>query len=153
MLIQASVTIQQFVNETREIESWMISKTEAENLVSEAQRNVLIGAHINVQDYFDARPFFIIPMPSRRKRGKIFSDVFLLDAAHLPEDTPYFLVNDVFLRECLPKTKAEHSLHIIDAFSVLFEKGAENLLKLQNEGCMFIGVCGESRTHLTRGCD
>ena len=48
-------TMQQIIHERRETESWIISEKEPPKLIVQA----LIGAHLNVLDYYGKHPFIV----------------------------------------------------------------------------------------------
>ena len=150
-----AVMIQQHINSARGIESWIISGVEP--VMTDALIELLIGVHINIHDYLDFRPFFIVPLTSKPASGQLFRNLYLLDVKRFPEDIEMFCVNGVFLRECLEKEikigENKRMLHMMDAIEHLLDndfRGKLSDIHLK-KGCLFIGVYGEDEIHASRG--
>ena len=152
----SEMILQQIIHQRRETESLIIYETEPPKVIKQA----LIGAHLNVHDYYGKRPFIIFSIPIQPKNGQIFKEVFLLDPKIIPEESPCILMNGVFLRECLPyEIKDELSdkivrIHSLDGLRLIFddEDYIEQITRLQKEKNVFIiGVYGNNPIHLTRG--
>lgn len=150
-----TVVIQQHLNAARGTESWIIS--DVDNAVEEDMVRVLRGVHINMHDYLDFRPLFIVPLETRPASGEVFRNVYLIDVKRFPEEIGVFCVNGVFLRECLPREikvgDRERPLHMMDAIEHVLDHDFRD--KLSNihltHGCIFIGVYGHDAIHASRG--
>ena len=150
-----SVIIQQHLNEARGTESWIIS--DVDNAKNMDIIRVLRGVHINVHDYLDFRPLFIVPLETRPASGEVFRNIYLIDVKRFPERMEVFCVNGVFLRECLPREikvgDRKRSLHMMDAIEHLLDHDFRDKLSAihLNKGCIFIGVYGDDVIHASRG--
>ena len=149
-------TMQQIIHERRETESWIISESEPPTNVTQT----LIGAHLNVHDYYGKYPIIIFATTSKPAKGQIFRDVFLLPPKAIPEENPCILVNGVFLRQCLPHEVQDElsgemvKIHTLDGLRLIFdaENYTEQIALLQEQNNLFIiGVCDNNPIHFSRG--
>ena len=149
--------MQQIIHERRETESWIISETDPPKEVTQT----LIGAHLNVQDYYGKMPIIIFSIKRKPTKGQVFRDVFLLDPKAIPEeDHPCILVNGAFLRNCLPHEVQDECtgemvrIHSLDGLRLIFdaENYTEQIAGLQKRNNLFIiGVYGNNPIHFSRG--
>ena len=149
------VTMRRFLDVSREIESWIIAEVEPD--VATVQ--TLIGAHINVYDYYSGIPILAFILPKTLYLGKIFKDVYLLSVDQIPEQNMSFLANGRFLRECLKTSMKDAEgnkvkLHTLDAIEMLFnsEDSREQIKDIQqNTNTLIFGVYRTDDIHSTRG--
>lgn len=151
-------TMQQIIHERRETESWIISESEPPKQIVQA----LIGAHLNVLDYYGKNPFIIFAINQKPTKGEILRDVFLLSPRAIPEEHPCILVNGIFLRDCLPYeiqdelTGEQVRVHSLDGLRLIFdaENYTEQIANLEKRNNLFvIGVYGNNQIHYTRGIE
>lgn len=154
-LLENTINMRRFFHECRQLESWIISEGDPNEKVLKA----LLGVHVNVYDYYNRASVLVFLLPHAPKYGKIFKDVYLLTPNQIPEENTVFLVNGLFLRECL-QTSVEDvkgnkiKLHTFDALELLLnsEDSREQMADIQQDKRMFIvGVHGEEDIHLSRG--
>ena len=150
-------TMQQIIHEKRETESWIISETPPPKETVQA----LIGAHLNVLDYYGNHPFIIFSIKEKPKKGQVFRDVFLLSPKAIPEEHPCILVNGKFLRDCLPHEIKDASgetlrTHSLDGLRLIFddENYTEKIATLEKRNNLFVvGVYGNNKIHFSRGTE
>ena len=142
--------IQYIVDEHRNTDFCVISQEQTDDVQS------LIGAYLNVLDYYGDRPFLVFLLDKPRNTGKVFKDVYLLNAQQVPLGNDTLLVNGRFLRTCLSTTleinKKTIPIHTYEALLNLLdsELARQELHELQTEKCMLIGVY-PNKHHWTRG--
>ena len=116
----------------------------------------LMGAYLNVLDYYGDRPFLVFLLDKPRSEGKVFEGVFLLNAQQVPLGNNMLLANGWFLRSCLPKSievnSEKMSIHTYEALNALLDSDSvrNDLEELQADKCMLIGVY-PSKQHFSRG--
>ena len=146
----------QTVHEKRETESWVISEKD----LPIDRKRTLIGAHINIHDFYGNFPILVFNIAEKPKKGEVFRNVFLIDTETIPEKNDCFLANGIFLRECLPHEMHDEEsgetfvLHTLDGIRLIFESAdyREQISRLQkNKNCFVIGVHGADLVHFSRG--
>ena len=146
--------ISRIIHEHRNTESWLF----AEGLDQFSEQK-LVGAHLNIHDYYGARPILVFSI-KQRGDAQVFRDVYVLSPGEVPEEFDYFVANGLFVRQCLPNQIKDpddnimHDIHLLDGIQLLFEP--ENmhteLARIASENdCMFIGVYGVNPLHRSRG--
>ena len=155
--MDSKIAMECIIHEHRNTESWVIKED-----VATDTENMLIGAHLNIQDYFGGnRPILIFPIDHKPQNGQVFKDVYLLESKDVPAENRCFLANGDFLRNCLPKevpeteTENMRAIHSLDGLLLIFSDpdSHEHLEDLQkNSDCLIVGVYGSSPIHFSRGC-
>ena len=150
------VILRQVVHEERETESWIIS----ENDVANETAKTLIGAHLNIHDFYGDFPILIFSIAEKPRKGQVFRNVFLVDAEAIPKQSACFLANGIFLRECLPHQMHDEGtgetlpLHTLDGIRLIFDSPdyREQIDRLQKKkSCFVVGVYGDNPVHFSRG--
>jgi len=153
---QPRISMDRIIHEHRNTESWIIKET---NTTPADIENRLVGAHLNVHDYFGVFPYLIFPIEFKPMKGKIFTDVYWINAEETPLENRCFLANGHFLRNCLPievktEEKSKQRVHSLDGLQLIFSSpdAHDQLFDIEkNYNCFIIGVRGNSDTHFDRG--
>lgn len=152
------ITMDCIIHEHRNTESWVIK----ENSAQADLEKMLIGAHLNIHDYFGRYPILAFNIDHKPQKGKVFQDVYILEPQDVPEENACFLANGLFLRHCLPKevqedgTENMHPIHTLDGIQLVLSSpdSIQQLAGMQKtKDCLIIGVYGEPNPiHFSRGC-
>ena len=122
----------QEMNEYSEKDSMFGSKADA-----------LIGAYLNIFDYFGERPILVMRLDAQPKIGKVFKDIFLLNSENLPRNIRSVVVNRETLRLCAD----DETLTVSDKIQfILSPEGKASLAQ-----CIIVGIYGNDSIHFSRG--
>ncbi len=109
------------------------------------KHHAIIGAYLNVYDYFPRKPILMTALDVQPKNGKIFKDVFLLTPDTLPQRTKIVIAN----RRCLMSVTEKHMVTISDRIQFLLSPQGQATL----EKCIIAGVYKDNTIHYFRGFD
>ena len=152
------IMMEQRLHIERNTESWIIRDAE----ISKDLQETLIGAHLNIYDYFGIFPVLVFHIDERPAIGKVFNDVYLLKPEDVPDNTACFLANGTFLRNCLQKELMDDKdkigvpIHTLDGIQLIFtaDDSHQKLAEIQRShyGLLIVGVYGEpTPIHYHRG--
>ena len=108
-----------------------------------SKEDALIGAYLNIFDYFGEKPILVMQLDAQPKIGKVFKDIFLLNSENLPRNIRSVVVN----RETLKLCADDETLTVSDKIQfILSPEGKESL-----EQCIIVGIYGNDSIHFSRG--
>lgn len=107
------------------------------------KEDALIGAYLNILDYFGEKPILVMRLDAQPKIGKVFKDIFLLNPENLPRNIRSVVVN----RETLKLCADDETLTVSDKIQfILSPEGKASL-----EQCIVVGIYGNDSIHFSRG--
>lgn len=134
------------VNDTSSVTYYLLQETneysEKNNGVG-SKEDALIGAYLNIFDYFGEKPILVMQLDAQPKIGKVFKDIFLLSPENLPRHIRSIVVN----RETLKLCTDDETLTVSDKIQfILSPEGKASL-----EQCIIVGIYGNDSIHFSRG--
>ncbi len=134
------------INETSSVTYYLlqdINEYSEQDKVLGGKEDALIGAYLNVFDYFGGKPILVMRLDAQPKIGKIFKDIFLLSPEGLPRNIRSVIVN----RETLKLCAYDETLTVSDKIQfILSPEGKESLKQ-----CIIAGIYGNDSIHFSRG--
>ena len=134
------------VDETSSVTYYLLQEMNEyseKNSMFGGKEDALIGAYLNIFDYFGEKPILVMRLDAQPKIGKVFKDIFLLNPENLPRSIRSVVVN----RETLKLCADDDILTVSDKIQfILSPEGKESL-----EQCIIVGIYGNDSIHLSRG--
>ena len=144
------VCINYVVDHSRLVGLWMLLLDE------DLESDHLLGVAVNTLDCVGKdKPVVVCQMdelivPADIATAELFDSVYLLSPSNFPEHVFSLVMNDTFVKDYLIKAFPDSTL--IEQMNIFFNSAntEQHLEQAINDGCLLIGVNGNSEVHLNR---